>query len=311
MNEKTCFFVMDALSSILNSPRWEAEVRSFIDEYCLTFVSFEQEEESLLDHHELFMKYQTLFDERLRERLDEHNISENDLSIALSNFCQMEHVEEERTRLLQQLLGVLDFSAFKLLCMNRNLALQGNHGGEIGDSLLPSYQPAKKRMALNLNFSKTTATAGKDPVPILADPASCTPQEVPSSSCSQDPGMEQTVQSIKSSAKTMSALGDEDERGPAIDEEIETTVRKENRDDSLLAHVLEPDNQSTGDNRHGEEGTNNFEEYANSSATETVHLDQEGCQNFKSDVVDSDYDGDMKQIQVRILTFVLCVLFHE
>ena len=66
MNRKNCDWIVDCVSSILVSPRWEAEVLSFIDENC---IIFDNEEENKLQFTNVHRDFIDLVDSVLKESI--------------------------------------------------------------------------------------------------------------------------------------------------------------------------------------------------------------------------------------------------
>ena len=128
--------ILETLDSILTSPRWEAEVKSFVDEYCITFIA--SDEESLLEHYKYYSDYCDLVDRKLQERLDEHGISKADFSEALTIF-QQTSVERQKFSSLEQLFAAIDFLAFNIMCVNRNIEIESEASGEGKNKLLQCH----------------------------------------------------------------------------------------------------------------------------------------------------------------------------
>ena len=120
MKRDDCISILDIVATILESPRWDAEVGSFIDCHC---IIFDGAEENSSEHHTRHNEFIELVDARLKERLLENGISEDDFSKA----CMLEMDSEQNilsNNVIDQLLAVADFNAFKLLMVERNVCFE-------------------------------------------------------------------------------------------------------------------------------------------------------------------------------------------
>ena len=169
MNEERCISILENLWSILTSPRWAAEVKSFVDEYCITFVDCGDENNNQVEHHALYKEFLSLVDEKLKERLGEINLFEEDLTAAFTTFENISSGHESeglRDNVLQQLLSYADFSEFKIMCIERNIALQS----EIITDEASIHETQRLNIAIKRKPITLTFTPTKDNVDCFIKP---------------------------------------------------------------------------------------------------------------------------------------------
>ena len=119
---------------ILESPRWKAEVGSFVDEHCIVF---DDEEESSLEHGKLHNEYTEIVEQVLSERLAESNIEPEAFVNSVQIYAHRDinrgksnKDEEGGTSLdshataINQVLAVSDYLVFKKIMLKRNLELE-------------------------------------------------------------------------------------------------------------------------------------------------------------------------------------------
>jgi hypothetical protein len=133
MIDNEIYWIIDCVASILASPRWEAEVLSFVDENCIIFDS---EEENKLQFMTVHREFINLVDNVLRERLLEFGISEKEFSYAClkfsetckkSNSTRTDNAQEKEIldrNVIDQIYAMADFQGFKNMMLKRNLELQ-------------------------------------------------------------------------------------------------------------------------------------------------------------------------------------------
>ena len=123
MNDSDIYYIIDCVASILASPRWEAEVLSFVDEKCIIFDSEEENKLQFTDVHKEFVE---LVDAVLADRLIEFGINEE-------QFCEacLEYNKrcKKSTKILDngvvnQIHAMADFEGFKTMMLKRNMELQ-------------------------------------------------------------------------------------------------------------------------------------------------------------------------------------------
>lgn len=243
MNEEKCLSILETLTSILDSPRWDAEVKSFIDEYCITFVG--SDEENRLEHHTVYKDYRILVDEKLQERLNEHGISDADLSYALSTrVLQQMDVEQERLQLLDQLLAVTDFSAFKLICIKRNITLESE---AIGDKSMShdaendqEFESMKsKPMRLNFESEEDAFVPNPDPDPDIATKRSPTFHPSPLQTILK-PTLNEVDEVQSNSSSFDEQIEKQDQRATEMVQRIESRFQVENEDDDGSINTGKP-----------------------------------------------------------------------
>ena len=123
MDFESACSILDAMSSIIHSPRWDAEINSFLEENSLLFNN---EEENSHQHFQLHVDYIAIVNECLRERLAESGICEKEFLAACSFFqtVQDQKKNDARTNILDSLLAMGDYQAFKLLMLETNAKLE-------------------------------------------------------------------------------------------------------------------------------------------------------------------------------------------
>jgi len=124
MDQSACS-ILDTMSSIIHSPRWDAEINSFIEENSLLFNN---EEENSHQHFQLHVDYIAIVNECLRERLAESGICEEEFLRSCSIFQAMvqddKKNDDARTNILDSLLAMGDYQSFKLLMLETNTKLE-------------------------------------------------------------------------------------------------------------------------------------------------------------------------------------------
>lgn len=127
--------VLASVLFILESPRWKAEVGSFLDEYCIVFGN---EEENSLEHGKLHNEYAEIVEQVLSERLAENNIEQEAFAISVQAYAQRDIQKDKKNRDaeegilalgshgsgIDQLLAVSDYLVFKKIMVKRNLELE-------------------------------------------------------------------------------------------------------------------------------------------------------------------------------------------
>lgn len=122
-NTKRYNWIIDCLDSILTSPRWEAEVLSYVDEKC---IIFDDEDENQLQYTTIHNEFIDLVDSVLRERLLEYNITEDELNEACLKYNSLykQSKKELDGTVMNQIHAMADFRGFKTMMLKRNLELQ-------------------------------------------------------------------------------------------------------------------------------------------------------------------------------------------
>lgn len=70
-DESEWFF--DMIIGFLRSPRWKTPVMSFLDEYC---ISFDSEEENKLEHTTVHNKFKSLVESLLQELMNDLGVTD-------------------------------------------------------------------------------------------------------------------------------------------------------------------------------------------------------------------------------------------
>lgn len=123
MNDNNIYYIIDSFASILVSPRWEAEVLSFVDEKCIVFDS---EEENKLLFTAVHKEFVDLVDEVLADRLSECGISEEQFDEACLKYnsrCKKSKKILDNG-VIDQIHAMADFQGFKTMMLKRNMELQ-------------------------------------------------------------------------------------------------------------------------------------------------------------------------------------------
>jgi hypothetical protein len=131
MNTCNYKWIIDCVASTLASPRWEAEVLSFIDEKC---IIFDNEEENQLQYTQIHQDFVVLVDAVLRERLLEFGINEKEFVNACLLYNEENKLKNEKkgdnnvkkvdNNVIDQIYAMADFQGFKIMMLNRNIELQ-------------------------------------------------------------------------------------------------------------------------------------------------------------------------------------------
>lgn len=114
-------WIIDCLDSILTSPRWEAEVLSYVDEKC---IIFDDEDENQLQYTTIHNEFIDLVDSVLRERLLEYNITEDELNEACIKYNSIYKQSKLDGTVMNQIHAMAEFREFKTMMLKRNLELQ-------------------------------------------------------------------------------------------------------------------------------------------------------------------------------------------
>lgn len=150
-NAPSIEWILDVLVRVMRSPRWEAEIWSFIDEHCLVFSSLslsdsnEEENENELCYTTIHLEYQELMERVLYELVftTTNGITEEEfveavsfLSPALLEILAINHdgdndddfslvpKNHNHEIICDQILAIDDFLIFKKLMTNRNHELE-------------------------------------------------------------------------------------------------------------------------------------------------------------------------------------------
>mmetsp|Transcript_14515 Transcript_14515/g.22372 ORF Transcript_14515/g.22372 Transcript_14515/m.22372 type:complete len:360 (-) Transcript_14515:181-1260(-) len=107
--------ILDDVARIMNSPRWDAEVLSFVDEYCIYFSGTEENEFHHSVYHE---KFKEVVECVISDILQDCSISEEQFCVAVTSSDLISKV------ILEQLLALDDFPTFKRLMVARNHQLE-------------------------------------------------------------------------------------------------------------------------------------------------------------------------------------------
>jgi len=107
--------ILDDVARIMNSPRWDAEVLSFVEEYCIYFSGAEENE---LHHSVYHEKFKEVVERVISDILQDCSISEEQFCVAVTSSDLISKV------ILEQLLAFDDFPTFKRLMVARNHQLE-------------------------------------------------------------------------------------------------------------------------------------------------------------------------------------------
>jgi hypothetical protein len=112
--ENDWFF--DIIINFLRSPRWKTPVMSFLDEYC---IIFDNEEENKLEYTKIHNDFKKLVEELIGCLLAELGVTQEQFMEA----CEKAGANPIHKRIVDQIIAVDNFMAFKKLMWKRNTEL--------------------------------------------------------------------------------------------------------------------------------------------------------------------------------------------
>ncbi|KAM5163016.1 cilia- and flagella-associated protein 36 [Mantella aurantiaca] len=111
-------WVLDSVLAFLRCPLWTEPVTEFIEHKCSVF---DDEEENKLSYTEIHNEYKELVEKLIQEHMNEIGINEEQFQAACSSpFAHSPEVKN----MLQPVLAVEDFVAFKEMMLQKNIELQ-------------------------------------------------------------------------------------------------------------------------------------------------------------------------------------------
>mmetsp|Transcript_35540 Transcript_35540/g.43514 ORF Transcript_35540/g.43514 Transcript_35540/m.43514 type:complete len:513 (-) Transcript_35540:138-1676(-) len=134
-------WIFDYIAATLNSSRWDAEVMSFVDEYC---IIFDNDDENKFIYTELHTEFKYLIEEVLTTLLAEVGIGEDEFYRA----CVLDRFSHDiNKKVFDQIMAVDDFLVFKEMMIRRNIelemeALRAMKSGDTADFFPESYNAA-------------------------------------------------------------------------------------------------------------------------------------------------------------------------
>lgn len=112
--ENDWFF--DIIINFLRSPRWKAPIMSFLDEHC---IIFDNEDENKLEYTPCHNEFKKLVEELIGELLAELGVTQEQFMAA----CQKAESNPIHKKIVDQIVAVENFMAFKKLMCKRNAEL--------------------------------------------------------------------------------------------------------------------------------------------------------------------------------------------
>jgi len=109
--EEDWFF--DMIIGFLRSPRWKAPVMSFIDEFCTVF---DDEEENKLEFTKIHNDFKKIVEQLLEELMKELGVTHPQFV----ESCKAAEKNPVHKKIVDQILAVENFMAFKRLMVKRN-----------------------------------------------------------------------------------------------------------------------------------------------------------------------------------------------
>lgn len=103
----------DMIIGFLRSPRWKTPVMSFLDEHCIVFDS---EEENKLEFTAIHQKFKKIVEDLLAELMAELGVTDQQFVEA----CEKAAQNPVHKKIVDQIMAVDNFSAFKRLMIKRN-----------------------------------------------------------------------------------------------------------------------------------------------------------------------------------------------
>lgn len=114
--------IAEYAATFLQSKRWEAEVGSFLDEHCISFVG--DDNDSKTEHTRLHGEYADLVQRVLQQRFGEIGLSRADALAACGPSSPLLTTRPLKKATIEQLAAREDFAVFKGMMVRRNLELE-------------------------------------------------------------------------------------------------------------------------------------------------------------------------------------------
>ena len=130
--------IAEYAATFLQSKRWEAEVGSFLDEHCKSFVG--DDNDSKIEHTRLHGEYTDLVQRVLQQRFGEMGISRADAMAACGPSSPLLTTRPLKKASIEQLAAREDFAVFSSMMVRRNSELEA----ELRKNLECSNMPEKK-----------------------------------------------------------------------------------------------------------------------------------------------------------------------
>lgn len=112
--ENDWFF--DIIINFLRSPRWKTPIMSFLDEHCLIF---DNEDENKLEYTPIHGQFKKLVEDLIGELIAELGVTQEIFMAA----CQTAEANPIHKKIVDQIVAVDNFVAFKKLMCKRNAEL--------------------------------------------------------------------------------------------------------------------------------------------------------------------------------------------
>ena len=112
--ENDWFF--DIIINFLRSPRWKTPIMSFLDEYCIVF---DTEDENKLEYTKIHNDFKNIVEELIGHLLAELGVTQEQFMEA----CEKAYQNPIHKRIVDQIVAVDNFVAFKKLMQKRNAEL--------------------------------------------------------------------------------------------------------------------------------------------------------------------------------------------
>lgn len=151
-SENSADDIAEYAATFLQSKRWEAEVGSFLDEHCISFVG--DDDDSKIEHTRLHGEYADLVQRVLQQRFGEMGISRADTLAACGPSSPLLTTRPLKKATIEQLAAREDFAVFKGMMVRRNLELEA----ELRKNLASEDIPGKKEILQSCGESSSEAS---------------------------------------------------------------------------------------------------------------------------------------------------------
>ena len=144
--------IAEYAATFLQSKRWEAEVGSFLDEHCISFVG--DDNDSKIEHTRLHGEYADLVQRVLQQRFGEMGISRADAMAACGPSSPLLTTRPLKKATIEQLAAREDFTVFSSMMVRRNSELEA----ELRKNLEGEETPEKAEILQSHGESTSEAT---------------------------------------------------------------------------------------------------------------------------------------------------------
>ena len=184
-SENSADDIAEYAATFLQSKRWEAEVGSFLDEHCISFVGFD--DDSKIEHTRLHGEYADLVQRVLQQRFGEMGISTADALAVCGPSSPLMTTHPLKKATIEQLAAREDFAVFKGMMVRRNLELEAELRKDLESEDMPEkaeiLQPhgeSTSELSECLDGLCSTSVSDEKDAPTVSSAPTPTPAQTPS-----------------------------------------------------------------------------------------------------------------------------------